>query len=175
MTLVRGSWYNEPNRPMVKASEDAEQGDFAACAITCSAIAAGHVISEKASDGLRRRSYTAFVDKKAASSSEGWSSTYVLWQPSIKVNLLGVALFNIGDYENATCDNLTFYKNASSSFGQFALKSISTGIAAGTRTDMSLSACQTILADTPVTVKVNGSTCSAGGRATVTFEYETSN
>ena len=89
MTLVRGSWYNEPNRPLIKDSEDVEQGDFASCAIvaadiadgaitsgklgasaiTCSALAAGHVISSKASANLRYRSYTVIVDKQTASSS----------------------------------------------------------------------------------------------------------
>ena len=184
MTLVRGEWYNQGKRPVLKEMEDLEQGDFAACAITCETLADGHVVTAKlaacnvtnvkASLNLRYRTYTAFIDKQSVSSSDGWSTAYVVWQPSIAVNLLDVKHYTLGVYENATCDNLALFKNASSSFGQVALKTLTTDIAGGTMTDFSLAACVALAACTPVAIKLTGSTCSVPSRQMLVFGYESS-
>lgn len=192
MTLVRGEWHTQGARPILKAKEDVEQGDFAACAIqaadvagsaitsgklaagsvTCAALAAGHVISEKASANLRRREYTVIVDKPSASSSDGWTTTYVLWQPGIAVNVLSLEHYTLGVYGNATCDNWAFYKNASSSFGQVALNTLSTEVAAGTRTGVTLATCVAVAAGQDIVLKITGSTCSYPSRSALVFGYE---
>lgn len=165
-----GEWWNQGTRPVLKqrtgaVTADVEEADLASCAVTCAKIAAQHVVSEKASCGLQRRSY-AFVFSKATSTEAGGESAVgttaiEVWRPSVAVNVLDVEHYPIGGkYGNATCDNFTLYGNNGTCIGHFPLKSVSTGINRGTRTAISGLNQVALAAGTAVLCKLFTSTCS---------------
>ena len=163
-----GEWYHQSQRPILKTGRgvtaDVEQTDVASCAVT----------SEGATSILRSRSITVIVEKPTASSSEGWSSSYVAWRPLINVNVLRVQHVALGVHENATCDNYTIYGNAGTCISQIALKAVSTAIAAGTRTAGAAITQAALAACTDVLIKLFGSTCSMPARAAFQIDYESS-
>lgn len=191
MPIERGEWWNSGSRPVMKAragavTADVEQGDLASCAVQAGNIAAGGVsatgqvadgiiTSEKATSLLRARSVTVIVEKPTASSSGGWSSSYVVWRPLTAVNVLRVQGINLGVYENATCDILEVYGNAGTSISQISFKAVaSTNIAAGTRTAGAAVNQAALAACTDVLIKLSGSTCSVPSRVAVAIDYESS-
>ena len=166
------AWYNTGARPVMKVDSahaavtaDVEETDLGSCAVTCSKIAAGHVVSEKASCGLQRRSFS-FVFSKATSTETGGeaavgTTAIEVWRPSVAINVLDVEHFPIGGkYGNATCDNFTLYANAGTCLGHFPLKTVSTGILRGTRTAIAGLNQVALAAGTPVLCKLFTSTCS---------------
>lgn len=175
---ITGEWFHQNQRPILKqggnVTADVEQGDVASCAITASAIAAGIITSEKATGNLRARTVMLVVEKPTASSSEGWSSAYVVWRPLTNVNIVRVQAINFGVYENATCDIYTVYGNAGTSISQISYKAVagSTALAAGTRTAGSAVNQAALAACTDVLITLTGSTCSMPSRLGLLIDYE---
>ena len=179
------AWYNAGSRPMLKQSDgrvtaDVEESDIASCAVTCSKIAAEHVVSEKASCGLRRRTFS-FVFSKATSTEAGGetavgTTAIEVWRPSVAVEVLGFDHMPIGGkYGNATCDNFTLYANAGTCLGHVALKAVSTGINRGVRTAGSGLTQTALAAGTPVLCKLFTSTCSETVDSLFTISYLSTN
>ena len=165
-----GDWWSHNTRPLLKAragvvTADVEESEIASCAVTCSKMARGHVVSEIASCGLQRRS-VSFVFAKATSTEAGGeaavgTTAIEVWRPSVAVNVIGFDHMPIGGkYGNATCDNFTLYANAGTCLGHVALKAVSTGINRGIRTAGSGLTQTSLAADTPVLCKLFTSTCS---------------
>jgi hypothetical protein len=156
---------------------EVEESEIASCAVTCSKIAAGHVVSERASCGLQRRT-ASFVFSKASSTETGGeaavgTTAIEVWRPSVAVNVLDVELTPIGGkYGNATCDNFTLYGNAGTCIGHFPLKTVSTGILRGTRTAIAGLTQVALAAGTPVLCKLFTSTCSETVDALFTLHYQ---
>ena len=166
--IVSGEWWHAGSRPIMKARTGSVTADVAQ-----DDVADGIITSEKATGNLRARSITLVVDKPTASSSEGWSSAYVVWRPLTPVNVLRVQGINLGVYENATCDILAVYGNAGTSISQISFKAVaSTNIAAGTRTAGAAVNQAALAACTDMTVKLTGSTCSVPSRVLLLVDYE---
>lgn len=205
MPIVTGEWFNSGSRPMMKSrsgavTADVEQGDVGSCAVdqgsvatcamtsqnyaagsvTCNAVKAGHIVSEKASSGLQRRSYS-FVFAKATSTETGGAAAVgttaiEVWRPSVAINVLSIDHMPLGGkYGNATCDNFTLYGNAGTCIGHIPLKTVSTGILRGTRTCAVGLTQVALAADTPVLVKLFTSTCSETVDSLITVHYQSSN
>lgn len=176
MTLVRGEWFNQGARPILKAKEDVEQGDFAACAIQAADVAGGAINSEKASANLRLNHILLFYGESSSTEAAGAaiheSTARAYWRPRSNVNVLAIKHIPMALHENATCDNFTLYGNNGTCIGHVPLKSVSTGIARGTVTvgsglnQVALAAC------TDVLIKLFTSTCSVPGRAVIQLDYE---
>ena len=180
--VAGGEWWNQGTRPLLKARTGAvtaeiEEGEIASCAVTCSKIARGHIISESASCGLQRRAFS-FVFSKASSTETGGeaavgTTAIEVWRPSVSVNVLGIDHEPIGGkYGNATCDNFTLYGNAGTCIGHITLKTVSTGILRGTRTAGTGLVQVALAADTPVLCKLFTSTCSETVDSLVTIHYQ---
>lgn len=181
MPIVRGEWYHQSTRPMLKYKDgavtaDVEQSDVASCAVTSGSIALAAVKSEHASTGLRRRSVSLFFKGTTSTEAAGVaaveSTALVVWRPSVPINVVGFDVLNPSLYGNATCDNLTLYGNEGTCIGHVPFKSVSTGVARGTRTAGSGLVRQALAADTNVLAKLFTSTCSQPADLLIQLHYE---
>lgn len=172
MAVKRGDWWTWAHRPLIKDETDVTTGDILDGAVTCSAIADGHVVSEKASANLMQRSVMLSIGN-TVSSAGGFTSEYILWQPITPVVVNGISWLLVTPYENATGDVLTLFGNAGTSMSGIALTS-ATGYARGTRIAASAAIHQAALASgTDVVAKLEASTCSAPGHIAIQLDYYT--
>lgn len=137
--------------------------------VTTAKIAAANVTSEKASTNLQTRTVMLPFGKLTASSSGGWSSSYVVYQPIIPIEIQRVAIINLNNWENATADEFVLFRNSSSSVAGVTFTS--TAIVAGTRTCAAAIPTPRVAADTLLTLKTNTSTCSVTTVGYVQLDY----
>ena len=203
------AWYNSGSRPMMKVRDgavtaDVEQGDvascavdqgalaacaittgnLAACSITCTALADGHVVSQKASNNLVMRSFLVVVDPpepsgliSGGSSIGGWSTTYKVWRTLTPIVIERVQAFVHRAYELACNDSFTLYGNSGTCIGDIYFCGQSTALAGGTRVAgstanfvlVNLPACTDVIAKWAI------STCSVAAPVSLQFDYLSSN
>lgn len=193
MPFVRGEWWNQSVRPILKAGKDVtadvEQDDVASCAVSAGKIAVGGVsataqvadgivTSEKATANLRIRSVLVFLEgatsTEAAGQVQPCSTANAVWRPSVNVSVLGITRYSLALEEMATCDNFVLYGNAGTCIGGILLKTGSTAPAAYTRTCSGALTLTALAAGTDVLVRRFSSTCSVQGRSAVQIDYESS-
>lgn len=150
-----------------------EADDLKAGAVTTAKIAAQNVTSEKASDNLQTRSIAVPLSSRVASSSGGYSSTYVVWQPLVPITLERVTLHHTAAWIAATSGTFaTLYRNSSSSVADFTFETTA-AIAAGERRASGSLVVTQVAAQTNLTLKWNVSTCDTVGATAVVFDYTT--
>ena len=147
--------------------------EIKASAVTTAKIADSNVTSEKASTNLLTRTIVIPIGKMTASSSGGWSSTYVVYRPLVPMQIQRIAVINTGVWENCTGDEFVVFRNSSSCVAGVSFSAGSTARAAGTRTAASSITNALITADTDLTVKTSVSTCSVSSLAALAIDYIT--
>lgn len=82
MPIVRGDWWAQDQRPVLKDDADVESADQAAAGVTTAALADLNVTSEKISANALRRTVVCPLPDLAAGTTAPLSSAYHVWTPS---------------------------------------------------------------------------------------------
>lgn len=180
-----GEWWNQNTRPILKVragavTADVEQADLETCAVTCAALGALVVSSEKASVNLVTRSYEVTIVPPEPSgllsggtSIGGWTTAYTVWRPLVPITVKRVQAYILDNYQHACNDSLTLYGNAGTSIGDIYFCGLATAIAGGTRVAGGNLNLVALPGCTDVLVKWAVSTCSVAKAVTVQLDYQT--
>jgi hypothetical protein len=143
------------------------------CAVTQDKLGALSVTSCKLSTNALTRVLVIPFSKLASTETGSLlSSTNIIYQPTVPINITGVQVFPTGAWNNATCDHFTFYRNSSSCVANVGFKSIaSTASLWGVASCVGSITNAQVAAGTVLTMKSNVSTCSVSSNANIVVHY----
>jgi len=160
MAVIRGDWWAQAGRPIVKDAEDVGTADLATCCIT----------SEKISAAPLTRSVIAVVGNPV-SSDAGFTSCTQVWRPLVDVSVQRIQHISITAYVTASSgESITLFSDGSS----MASVTLTTGsLIAGTRTAASTLDTAYIAACTDLTAKYFSSTGAVPGIGAFQIDFTT--
>lgn len=172
MSIERGEWFNQSQRPILKA------GRGVTADVDATDIPDGIITSEKATANLRARSITLYFAGATSTETAGQvrpcSTANAVWRPSINVSVLGITRYSLALEEMATCDNFVLYGNNGTCIGGILLSAGTTNPPAYTRTCSGALTQTALAAGTNVFVQRLSSTCSVQGASLLQLDYESS-